>query len=156
MAAPPLARRDVGSDVECTGCGERDAKIARLAVNVAALAATRLEQTNELWELKAERAPGPNGRTSWVVEMPEEGWTSSAVAEELNRPFTPWWWGNKEKSGKVHYVQDLFNTPFEEIMPRFLCGFEGDNIWSAPNLTEEVLCPECLVEIEKRGLPPAY
>lgn len=107
-------------------------------------------------ELKAERAPGPNGRTSWVVEMPEEGWTSSAVAEELNRPFTPWWWGNKEKSGKVHYVQDLFNTPFEEIMPRFLCGFEGDNIWSAPNLTEEVLCPECLVEIEKRGLPPAY
>jgi hypothetical protein len=106
-------------------------------------------------ELKAERAPGPNGRTSWMVEMPEEGWTSAAVAEELNRSFTPWWWGNKEKTGKVHYVQDLFNTPFEEIMPRFLCGYEGANIWSAPNLTEEVLCPECLVEVENLGLPPS-
>ena len=87
--------------------------------------------------------------------MPEEGWTSSAVAEELNRPFTPWWWGNKEKTGKVHYVQDLFATPFEEIMPRFLCGYEGENIWAAPNLTEEVLCPECLAEVEKQGLPPS-
>ena len=55
-------------------------------------------------ELKAERAPGPHGRTSWVVEMPEEGWTSSAVSEELDRAFTPWWWGNKEKTGKVHPI----------------------------------------------------
>ena len=106
-------------------------------------------------ELKAERAPGPNGRTSWVVEMPEEGWTSSAMAEELNRPFTSWWWGNKERTGKVHYVQDLYATSFEEILPRFLCGYEGENIWSAPNLTEEVLCPECLVEVENLGLPPS-
>ncbi len=106
-------------------------------------------------ELKAERASGPNGRTGWVVEMPEEGWTSSAVAEERNRPFTPWWWGNKQRAGKVHYVQDIFATSFEEILPRFLCGYEGDNIWSAPNLTEEVLCPECLVEVEKRDLPPS-
>jgi hypothetical protein len=104
-------------------------------------------------ELKAERAPGPNGRTFWVVEMPEEGWISSAVAEERNRPFTPWWWGNKEKTGKVHYVQDIYATSFEEILPRFLCGYEGDNIWSAPNLTEEVLCTECLIEVEKRDLP---
>ncbi len=117
------------------------------------ISTARVRECIRAGELKAERAPGPNGRTGWVVEMPEEGWTSSAVAEERDRPFTPWWWGNKEKAGMVHSVQDIFNTPFEEIMPRFLCGYEGENIWSAPNLTEDLLCPECLVEVEKRDLP---
>lgn len=104
-------------------------------------------------ELKVERAPGPNGRTSWVVEMPEEGWTSSAMVQEQNRPFSPWWWGNQQRTGKVHYVEDMYASPFEEIIPRFLCGYDGINIWSAVNLTEEVLCPECLAEVEKRDLP---
>ena len=104
-------------------------------------------------ELKAERATWPDGRTSWVVEMPEEGWTSSAIAAELDRPMSPWWWGNAERSGKIHYVQDLFASPYEEVIPRFLCGYEGENIWAASSLTEELLCPECLVEAGNRGLP---
>ncbi len=119
------------------------------------IATSSIRECIRIGELKAERAPGPNGRTSWVVEMPEEGWTSSAMAEERDRPFTSWWWGNKGRTGKVHYVQDLYATSFEEIMPRFLCGYEGENIWAAPNLTEEVLCPECLAEVEKQGLPPS-
>ncbi len=115
-----------------------------------------IRQCIQSGELKAERATGPDGRTGWLVEMPEEGWTSSATAQEQARSFTPWWWGNRERSGKIHYVQDLYTSSFEEVVPRFLCGFEGANIWSAMNLTAELLCPDCLGEVEMRGLPPWF
>ena len=119
------------------------------------ISTAEVRQCIKAGELKVERAPGPDGRTSWVVEMPEEGWISSAMAQERDRSFSPWWWGNRERSGKVHYVQDMYASSFEEIIPRFLCGYEGENIWSVLKLTEEVLCPECLVELENLGLPLA-
>ena len=104
-------------------------------------------------ELKAHRQPGPSGRLSWVVELPEEGWTSAATVIEMGRTFSPWWWANGDRSGNVHYVKDLAASAFEEIVPRFLCGFISENIWTAHNLSEEDICAECLSEAKALGLP---
>ena len=40
-------------------------------------------------ELKAVREAQADGRMSWLVELPEEGWMSEATAEEMNREFCP-------------------------------------------------------------------
>jgi hypothetical protein len=56
-------------------------------------------------ELKAYRQSCPDGRLAWVVELPEEGWTSTAMAIEMGRPFSPWWWADGDKAGNVHYVE---------------------------------------------------
>jgi len=103
-------------------------------------------------ELKAYRSPGPDGRSGWVVELPPDGWTSSAMAQEMERPFSPWWWANAHREGSVHYVQDLFASSFEEMIPRFLCGLVSANIWVATDITEDMLCPECLQASKLEGL----
>jgi hypothetical protein len=66
------------------------------------------------------------------------------MAQEMERPFSPWWWTNAQREGSVHYVQDLFASSFEEMIPRFLCGLVSANIWVATNISEDMLCPECL------------
>ena len=107
-------------------------------------------------ELIAERVTTPDARTSWVIVLPEDGWESSVTAVEKERPFSPWWWGNSERAGNIHYVQDIFVNSVEEIVPRFLCGYDGRNIWSVATLRQELLCLDCLDQVEKRGLPLSF
>jgi len=107
-------------------------------------------------ELKAYRSPGPSGRSSWVVELPEEGWTSSAMAQEMERPFSPWWWADAERKGSIHYVQDLFASSFEEMVPKFLCGLVAENIWTANDLSQDMLCSECLQAAKLQGIQISY
>ena len=106
-------------------------------------------------ELKAYRETGPDGRSGWVVELPEDDWVSAATAEELGREFSPWWWGTLERRGSIHYVESLSASSWEETVPQFLCGEIGDNIWAAPELPEESLCLECQMVAIERGLPHA-
>lgn len=107
-------------------------------------------------ELQASREPGNNGRPGgWLVELPAEGWVSTATAAELNRDFSPWWWANPEHSGHIHYVESLAASSWEETVPKFLCGLVGDNIWAAPELPIASLCLECQLAAMERGLPYA-
>ena len=106
-------------------------------------------------ELKAFRQPGPNGRPSWVVELPEEGWTSAAMALEEGREIFPWWWSNVERTGEIHYVEEINVSVYEEIVPKFLCGVSGDNMWVVHELLLDALCPDCLEKAKARGLPLA-
>ena len=114
------------------------------------------DELNELvskGELKAYRETNPEGRQAWVVELPEDGWTSAATAVELGREFSPWWWADEGKTGKIHYVEVLTSSALEEIMPEFLCGFVSDNVWFAKDLQPEDLCPQCFAEAKGRSLP---
>ena len=86
-------------------------------------------------------------------ELPEEGWTSTAMAIEMGRPFSPWWWADRDKAGNVHYVEVLSTSAWEEIYPKFLCGITSDNVWLAEELSQEALCPQCLMEAKERDLP---
>ena len=106
-------------------------------------------------ELKAFRETRPDGSAGWVVELPEEGWVSDAIAEELGREFSPWWWGTVDKTGYIHYVESLSASSWEETVPRFLCGEVGDNIWAATELLQEQLCLECQMRAMEQGLPQA-
>ncbi len=106
-------------------------------------------------ELKAFRETRADGGVGWVVELPEEGWVSDAIAVELNRDFSPWWWGTQDKSGYIHYVESLAASSWEETVPRFLCGEVGDNIWAATELRQESLCLECQMRAMEQGLPKA-
>jgi hypothetical protein len=105
-------------------------------------------------QLKAYRQPGPSGRPTWVVELPEEGWTHATTASliEMSEGLSPWWWPDGNRAGKIHYVEDL---GIEEIIPQFLCGLISQNIWTARDLAAEDLCPDCLAVVKERGLPLA-
>ena len=106
-------------------------------------------------ELKAARESQSDGRMSWMVELPEEGWVSEATALELDREVNPWWWGNADRVGYIHYVESLAASSWEETVPQFLCGEVGDNIWAATDLRPELLCLECQMRAMERGLPRA-
>ena len=112
-----------------------------------------IRQCTQDGELKVYRQTSPDGRLSWVVELPEEGWTSTAMAIEMGRPFSPWWWADGEKAGLVHYVEVLSTSAWEEILPKFLCGITSDNVWLAEDLSQEEYCSECLSEAKARSLP---
>ncbi len=118
------------------------------------LSQTIIRQCIRDGELKAYREPGPNGRPTWVVELPEEGWTHASTASliEMGEGFSPWWWANGTRTGVVHYVEDL---GIEETIPQFLCGLISDNIWTAKDLTEQDLCSTCLSAVRERDLPLA-
>ena len=118
------------------------------------LSQARIRQCIRDGELKGYRQPGPSGRPTWVVELPEEGWTHATTASliEMGEGFSPWWWPDRTRTGKVHYVEDL---GIEEIIPQYLCGLMSENIWTAKDLTEEDLCPGCLAVVKQRGLPLA-
>jgi hypothetical protein len=104
-------------------------------------------------ELKAYRQTCPDGRRTWAVELPEEGWTSAAMAIETGRPFSPWGWADRKRAGNVHYVEVLSTSAWEEIFPKFLCGLTSDNVWLAEELAQEEFCPQCLLEAKVRNLP---
>ena len=102
-------------------------------------------------ELKAERDPSSDsGR--WMVELPEAGWEDGfkSYLNQMSDALTPWWWAFEHKRGKVHY---LYNVGIEEIMPDFLCGLRGDNLWPAVGHQEEERCPNCLSLANEQGLP---
>ncbi len=90
-------------------------------------------------ELKAYRRTGPDGRLAWVVELPEDGWTSAATALEMERPFSPWWWADRDMTGNVHYVEVLTTSAWEQLLPKFLCGISSDNVWLAKEPSQEDL-----------------
>ena len=102
--------------------------------------------------LQAKKELASHGGTSWVVELPDEGWEDDfkthvhGIAEQV----TPWWWPTPEASGVVHYVDGL---GIEEIEALFLCGIMTDNIWPAVGHDTSLRCSECLEEVTKRGLP---
>ncbi len=102
--------------------------------------------------LASRREQAAHGGTYWVIELPEEGWEDDfkdrvhGIAQQL----TPWWWPTKEKSGEVHYVDGL---GVEEIEALFMCGLMTDNIWAAVGHDPALRCPECMAEVERRGLP---
>ena len=102
-------------------------------------------------ELKASRETGPQGEY-WVVELPDEDWLDRHKKSylELNQRLPQWWWANKSKTGKVHYIQDL---GIEEIEPIYLCGLRSENIWSATGHSKEDRCPQCIAAAQERGLP---
>ena len=104
-------------------------------------------------ELKAVRMPGPDSRPIWMVELPEEGWTSAATQVEMGREFSPWCWADNSKTGTIHYVERISVSAYEEIMPHLLCETECDNVWPANGFTAEQICPECLAGVEAKGLP---
>ena len=104
-------------------------------------------------ELRAVREQGTDGRKSWMVELPEDGWVSAATALEMSREFSPWWWGKADRTGYIHYVESLSASSWEETVPRFLCGEVGDNIWAAVDPLQEQLCLECQMVAMERGLP---
>ena len=102
-------------------------------------------------ELKAERDPSSDsGR--WLVELPKADWEDGfkTYLNQMSDALTPWWWAFEHKNGKVHY---LFNVGIEEIMPDFLCGLRGDNLWPATDHQEEERCPNCLKLANEQGLP---
>ena len=101
--------------------------------------------------LKAERDPeSSTGR--WLVEMPESGWEDDfkSFLNDMAAEQTPWWWAFEQRSGKVHY---LLQVGIEEIMPDFLCGLRGENLYPANGHTADQRCPNCLREVLIRGLP---
>jgi excisionase family DNA binding protein len=101
-------------------------------------------------KLKAYREGGSQGN-AWVVELPEDGWLDEdkqaymALDEQISR----WWWANKERTGQVHYVDDV---GIEELQPHFLCGLESVDIGHAPDHEEEDRCPECVELATSQGL----
>jgi hypothetical protein len=101
-------------------------------------------------KLKAYREGGPQGN-AWVVELPEEGWLDEdkqaylALDEQISR----WWWANKQRTGLVHYIDDV---GIEELQPHFLCGLESDDIGHAPAHAEEDRCQECVDMATAQGL----
>jgi hypothetical protein len=102
--------------------------------------------------LKAKKESNSYGGTSWVVELPEGNWQDGfkqhihGIAQQL----TPWWWPTEERNGLVHYVDSL---GIEEVEPLFLCGLTSADIWPAVGHEKSQRCPECLEEVQKRGLP---
>ena len=101
--------------------------------------------------LKAERDPGSaTGR--WLVELPGEGWEDDfkAFLSDMAAGQTPWWWAFEARTGKVHY---LLQVGIEEIMPDFLCGLRGENLYPATGHRAEERCPNCLGAAAERGLP---
>jgi hypothetical protein len=101
--------------------------------------------------LKAER--DPNSATGrWLVEMPEDGWEDDfkSFLNVMSAGQTPWWWAFEAKTGKVHY---LLQVGIEEIMPDFLCGLRGENLYPAYGHAPGQRCPNCLREAVGQGLP---
>ncbi len=101
--------------------------------------------------LKAERDPdSATGR--WLVEMPEDGWEDDfkSFLNVMSAGQTPWWWAFEAKTGKVHY---LLQVGIEEIMPDFLCGLRGENLYPADGHAPDQRCPNCLQEAVGQGLP---
>ena len=101
--------------------------------------------------LKAERDRGA-GAGRWLVELPGDGWEDDfkAFLNELSQQQTPWWWAFDNRQGKVHY---LLQVGIEEIMPDFLCGLRGENLYPATGHAAADRCPDCLQIAIAQGLP---
>ncbi len=102
-------------------------------------------------ELKAERDPdSTSGR--WIVELPEEGWEDrfKSYLNDLSEAQPVWWWAFESKRGKIHY---LSNVGIEEIMPDFLCGLRGENLFPALGHDPNDRCPNCVRIATEQGHP---
>ena len=101
--------------------------------------------------LKAERDPASStGR--WLVELPEDDWEDNfkAFLNNMSSSQTPWWWAFDRKRGRVHY---LLQVGIEEIMPDFLCGLRGENLYPADGHSQDERCPNCLSLAVAQNLP---
>jgi len=102
-------------------------------------------------ELKAERDPdSEHGR--WLVLMPEDGFEDKfkTYLNQLDDSISRWWWVNEQKTGSVHYLE---NIGIEEINPDYLCGRRGQSLWSAVGHTKADRCIQCLMMATEQGLP---
>ena len=100
-------------------------------------------------ELKAARDPeSESGR--WLVELPEEGWEDrfKLFLNDMAGDQPVWWWAFESKRGKIHY---LYNVGIEEIMPDFLCGLRGENLYPALSHDPDDRCPNCLRAATEQG-----
>lgn len=101
-------------------------------------------------ELRAFRELGPNGQ-HWAVELPDaEEADPDAYLREQARRISPWWWTNTEKTGKVHYVE---NIETEEVVAHHLCWFVSYGVWSAQGHSESDRCRQCIAVAKARALP---
>jgi hypothetical protein len=87
-----------------------------------------------------------------VVLLPEGEWQDDLTVKigGLAKAITPWWWPTAAQDGDVHYVESL---GIEEVEPIFLCGLRSNDIFPATGHSVEQRCAECLVQVEKLGLP---
>lgn len=101
-------------------------------------------------QLKAYKEGGPTG-TKWMIELPDEGWLDDAKESymKLGEDVPRWWWSNKERTGKVHYIEDV---GIEELQPKWLCGLETPDMGSAQNHTVEERCEDCARLVAEQGL----
>ena len=102
-------------------------------------------------ELKAVRGTASeSGR--WLVELPEEGWQDrfKLYLNDLSADQPVWWWAFETKRGRIHY---LYNVGIEEIMPDFLCGLRGENLYPALDHDPADRCPNCLRLATEQGYP---
>ena len=111
------------------------------------LSQTSIREYARKGELKASKEPGPNGRSMWMIELPEDDWTDQTKVTymELQKSFSHWWWPTAARSGYAHYVD---NVGIEETVPVFLCGLISDNIWVTKELYQDEYCPECIEKVE--------
>jgi len=111
------------------------------------LSQTSIREYARKGDLKASKEPGPNGRSMWMIELPEEGWEdpTKVIYMELQKSFSHWWWPTGERSGYAHYVD---NVGIEETVPEFLCGLISANIWVTKELYKDEYCPECVEKVE--------
>ncbi len=73
-----------------------------------------------------------------------------AYLREQAQTVSPWWWVNKERTGKVHYVERI---EIEEVFAHYLCGLISYGVWSAQRHTEVDRCPQCVAVARSRALP---
>ena len=60
-------------------------------------------------KLNGFKQENPNGRSSWVVEIPEGAWLDEYREHiySVGQNTTPWWRPSPDGKGTVHYVESL-------------------------------------------------
>ena len=103
-------------------------------------------------KLTGYRQDNTNGRSSWVVEIPEGSWLDEYREHiySVGDATTPWWRPTPGGTGTVHYVESL---GIEEIAPLFICGMISKDIWPAINHDPADRCAECIEAAGTKGLP---
>ena len=106
-------------------------------------------QQGKLNGFKQENA---NGRSSWVVEIPEGTWIDEYREHiySVGESTTPWWRLTPDGKGMLHYVESL---GIEEVSPLFICGIVSKDIWPAINHDPQYRCTACIKAAGDKGLP---
>ena len=103
-------------------------------------------------KLNGFKQENSNGRSSWVVEIPEGSWLDEYREHiySVGQNTTPWWRPSPDGRGTVHYVESL---GIEEVSPLFICGMFSKDIWPAINHDPQDRCDKCITAANHKGLP---